>query len=166
MITHPPIVADSSPLISASRANRLYLVKKVYRALILPEAVYNEIVVQGKGKAGALEIKKAKNNWIQVMAVQNKKAVQSLQIKFGSGESEAIVLAEELEAMLLVDEGAVISEARKRGIPITSTIMMLLEAKTKGFISNLKKELDKFIKAGFRLDETLYQNILHQAGEL
>jgi len=165
MATKPPIVADSSPLISAARAHRLCLVRKVYRTLILPEAVYNEIVIQGRSKPGASEIKKAKNEWIQVMTVQNRQAVQNLQVKFGIGESEAIVLAEELKTTLLADEAAVILEARRRGIPLTSTIMMLFEAKTKGFTPSIKKELDKFIKAGFRIDEELYQNALRQAGE-
>lgn len=159
------IVADASPLISAARAGELLLVQKVYPSLILPSAVYHEIVSHGSWRPGADEIQKARGGWIQVREVAKTREVEGLTAKFGRGESEAIVLAEELSAILYADEGAVISEARTRGIAIKSTLIMLMEAKERKFIPSAKTMLDKFIAAGLRISEELYQFTLTQAGE-
>jgi predicted nucleic acid-binding protein len=159
------IVADASPLISAARAGELSLVEKVYPSLVLPSAVYHEIVSHGSWRPGADEIQKAQGGWIQVHEVGKIQEVEILMAKFGRGESEAIALAEELGAILYADEGAVISEARTRGIAITSTLIMLMEAKQRKLIPNVKSVLDKFIMAGLRISEELYQFVLTQAGE-
>ena len=47
------IVADTGPLLSFARADRLALLRDVVGTLIIPEAVYEEIVVRGAGKPGA-----------------------------------------------------------------------------------------------------------------
>ena len=56
------IVSDSGPLISMARARKLNISQKVCGQIIIPESVYREIVIQGKGKPGAQEIEKA--SWI------------------------------------------------------------------------------------------------------
>ena len=96
------IVADRSPIISFSRAKKLHLIQGVYGKIIIPPEVYNEIVVKGKGRPGAEEIRKT--NWVNVQKPKNQDEVEKLKENFDSGESEAIVLAEELKAILLVDE--------------------------------------------------------------
>ena len=162
---HIPIVSDSSPLISAARAGELALVRRVYSSLILPQAVYEEIVIQGEGKPGADDIKRAVGDWIDVRKVDAVAEVQKLQEKLETGESEAIVLAEELHALLYADERAVVIEAQRRNIPITSTIAMLLTAKESGFIASVQTVLDAFVEAGFRIDDRLYEYTLKEADE-
>ena len=44
------IVADSGPIISFARAGRLDLLKQVTNELIIPDAVFEEIVVSGDAK--------------------------------------------------------------------------------------------------------------------
>jgi predicted nucleic acid-binding protein len=51
------IVADSGPIISFARAGRLDLLKQVTTELIIPDAVFEEIVVSGGDRAGAEEVK-------------------------------------------------------------------------------------------------------------
>ena len=91
--------------------------------------------------------------------------MSELRQTFGAGESEAIVIAEELKTTLYADEREVIMEARRRGITITSTIDMLLTAKERGFIGNVQKILDVFMDTGFRIDDALYAYALNEAGE-
>lgn len=159
-----PIVSDSSPIISFARAKKLHLIQSVYEKIIIPPEVYNEIVVKGKNKPGDEEIKKA--SWISIQKPKNQNKVEKLKEKFGSGESEAIVLAEELKAILLVDEWGVIKEARKRGLKITSTHLTLERAKDKSFIRCVKKELDELIACGFRTTPELIKETLQNVGEL
>lgn len=158
------IVADSGPLISTARANKLHIIQRVYGKIIIPESVYHEIVVQGRGKPGAKEIEKA--TWITVKRQQSQAEVDILRSRFGVGESEAIVLAEELGTILLVDEKQVIKEARKRDLKISSTHLLLEEAKKIGIIESVRQELDELIKAGFRTTPELIKNSLKKAGEI
>ena len=156
------VVADAGPLISASRANSLELVRKVYGEIIIPKAVADEISTGGKKNIGAQIVH---YGWIKSVVVTNIGEVQLLRLRLGNGESEAIVLAQELNATIFADEGKVISECRKRKLSVTSTLRMLLEAKQKGFITNVKEELDNFLSNGFRLSEKLYEEVLLLANE-
>ncbi len=137
------VVADAGPLISAARANRIHLIEHVYTRLIIPPAVVQEIVVGGKGKPGADLLR---YGWIEESEPRNTASITQLHARFGLGESEAIVLAEELSAFLFADEVKVIGEARRRNIPVTSTLQMLLIAKQKGIIPEVKQELDKYMQ--------------------
>ncbi|MBF0344084.1 MAG: DUF3368 domain-containing protein [Nitrospirae bacterium] len=157
------IVSDSGPLISFSRANKLWIIYEVYKAVIIPTEVYNEIVVKGRGKPGAEEIKRSR--WITVREPKNQDEVTRLKIKFDPGESESIALAQELTATLLADERIAIKEARSRGLKITSTHLTLEEAKNRGFIASVKKELEELIAAGFRTTKELITESLQRMGE-
>jgi predicted nucleic acid-binding protein len=51
--------------------------------VVIPPAVYDEVVIRGKGKPGAREIETA--TWIEVKEPGNKKEVEILKSRFGSG---------------------------------------------------------------------------------
>lgn len=157
------IVSDSSPIISFARVKKLHIIQGVYENVVIPSEVYNEIVIRGKGKPGAEEVKKA--TWISLQKLKNKAEVERLKERFGRGESEAIVLAEELKATLLVDEIAVIKEARSRELKITSTHLILEKAKKMGIIKSVREELDNLIKSGFRTTPELIRDSLYKVGE-
>jgi len=159
-------VADSGPLISCARANKLTLVRDVYSELIIPPAVYTEIVIDGSGKPGAEDIEAAVSIWVDVTKPGNDGLVASLKQRIGPGESEAIALAKELDAYLLIDEASGINVAREYGIRITSTLLMLLEARKRGLISSVTVELDELIASGFRCSDILYRKVLTLSGEL
>lgn len=85
------IVADSGPIISLARANKLRLIPAVYPKIILPSAVWEEIVIKGKNKPGSAEIKEA--TWVSIQKPNNQIEIKKLKKQFGDGESEAMVLA-------------------------------------------------------------------------
>ncbi|MGE0084687.1 MAG: hypothetical protein AB7S75_09715 [Desulfococcaceae bacterium] len=95
-----PVIADSSCLIGLCRAGKLEILHKVFTKIIIPEAVYHEVVIMGKGRAGSDEVKHA--DWIEKRKVKNELAVRTLRLHLGSGESEAIVLAEECKAKFVI----------------------------------------------------------------
>lgn len=54
------VVCDSSALIALARTNHLDILEKGVKRLIIPQSVFNEVVIKGAGKPGSDEIKEAK----------------------------------------------------------------------------------------------------------
>lgn len=96
------VVSDATPLISLAAIGALDLLAQLFGNIVIPAAVYHEVVVAGAGKAGAHAVANAA--WIRTRAVKNKRAVRALMNSAGldQGESEALVLAQELNATLLL----------------------------------------------------------------
>lgn len=153
-----PIISDAGPIISFARANRLFILQQVIQAVIIPEAVYEDIVVKGKGKSGSKEIEKGK--WSEIVALKNKKKAEELPHKLGAGEREAIVLTQEIDDILLMDDPDARKEAKKQGVLLVSSLDVIEEAKAIGLIKKGKTLLDELIAAGFRLKHQLYRDFL------
>lgn len=83
------------------------------------------------------------------------------------GEAEAIVLAQEIDAQLLIiDERAGTNIARNKGLKTIGLVGILLKAKERGQISSVKPILQLLReKAGFWIGENLLQRVLSIAGE-
>ena len=159
------IVSNASPLINLARIGRLDLLRQLYGELSIPEAVWHEVVVQGSGQPGADEVKAA--TWITMQAVTNQALVRALQQELDAGEAEAIALALEGEAeLLLMDEHLGRETARHLGLRYTGLIGVLIEAKRKGLIGAVKPLLDALRDiAGFRVRDALYECVLQDEGE-
>jgi len=63
------IVSNSSALINLARIGKLDLLQQLYGELIVPDAVWKEVVVEGSGQSGADDIKRAA--WIKTLTVRN-----------------------------------------------------------------------------------------------
>ena len=157
------IVADAGPILSFARANRLDLLRQVVSALVIPDAVYADIVVQGTGKPGSSEVQTA--SWITREAVQDRSFVDQLPARLHLGEREAIALAKERGTALLVDERDARRAASQLSIPVAGSLRILKEAKDRGIISQVKPILDELIATGTYISDTLYHAFLRQAGE-
>jgi predicted nucleic acid-binding protein len=157
------IIADAGPLLSFARAHFLDLLHDVLGELIVPEAVYDEIVVQGTGKPGAEEIREA--FWIKRERVRDTAFVEQLPRKLHRGEREALALAKERNGILLVDEHEARREAHRLSITYIGSLRILKEAKDHRIINKIKPILDAFIASGTYLNETLYQEFLREVGE-
>ena len=92
----------------------------------------------------------------------------SLQITLDAGEAEAIALASEIGAgLLLMDESDGRAEARSLGLQVTGTLGVLLRARQVGMLPALKPVLDALIqKHSFRLSRSFYEQALRQVDEI
>jgi predicted nucleic acid-binding protein len=130
----------------------------------VPTAVYNEIAVLGKGKQGHESLDTA--SYIHVKVIQNILAASLLRSQLDYGEAEAIVLARELGAdILILDEKKALKVAQANSQPVIGTIGILQAAKNKGLISDMKTQLDGLIANGIWIDRRLYQATLQGNGE-
>jgi predicted nucleic acid-binding protein len=160
------IVSDSSSLISLARIGKLDLLRRLYGELVIPQAVWNEVTVKGAGQAGAEELKSAA--WIKTVTVANDELVLALQRDLDAGEAEAIALALEKKAdLLLMDERLGRETAQYFGLRYIGLLGILTEAKHKGEVEAIKPVLDLLRnRAGYRISVELYRRVLHETGEM
>lgn len=74
----PVIISNASPLIGLSSIDRLNILKDLWGRIIIPEAVYGEVVVKGSGKQGASLVAYACKDWIEVKTVKDRQEVSAL----------------------------------------------------------------------------------------
>lgn len=158
------VVVDSSALITLARIGRLDLLHRITGAIQVPNAVFEEIVQKGAGRAGSAEVAQAQ--WILRRDVRDVASVERLRARVGRGEAEAIVLAKELGAdVLVIDDAAARRLAEADGLRVVGLPGLLIDAKHQGFVREIKPLLDEMLAAGFFLDDSRYQSLLRQVDE-
>lgn len=156
-------VCNATVLIAFIRLNRLDLLRCAFNRFVIPEAVYEDVVVKGAGKPGAEDVERA--DWIEVQAVTDRQRVGELQQFLGKGESEAIVLAKEIGATLIVlDDRKARELARQEGLVVVGSLGVLKGLKERGELSVLKPLFEELKAVGFYMGEE-YDEILWQVGE-
>jgi uncharacterized protein len=150
-------ISNSTPLIALSKIDHLQLLKDYFGEILIPEEVYDEVVRRGRDLAGAAEV--ASCTWIVRAKVANRLAIDALSISLDRGEAEAIVLASERDALLLIDDGDGRKAAKQLGLKVTGTVGLLLMASEDGKL-NLRRALDDLRVAGFRLSTKEYERVL------
>lgn len=98
---------------------------------MIPPAVYDECVAQGKAYRDAQLIAQAE--WLEIKAVSDSNLVILLNAELDRGESEAITLALQQQTdLLLLDDAGGRGKARIYGLKYTGTVGLLLKAKLDG----------------------------------
>ena len=159
------VVSDTTPISSLYRIGHLYLLHDLFERVILPSAVMSELLQLKKWGYDLQEI--SLSSWIEVKTVSNQEYLSQLNHILDAGEAEAIALAKELHAeLLLTDEMKGRAIAKKEGLQIVGTLGILLSSKNFGLIPKIQQPLDALIhEANFRISDSLYKEILNRAGE-
>ena len=159
------VVSDSSPIIHLAKIGKLNLLELLFDTIKVPRAVYRECVIEGGGRSEVEFIKDAR--WIKVLDVSNTNLIKLLKTQIDEGESEAIVLALEIGAdLVLLDDYEAREKARVLGLKVVGTIGVLLKAKKRGLIESLKEEIGKLQNSGFWIKKDFIKEVLKTAGEL
>lgn len=159
------VVSNTSPLITLARAGRLDLLHAVHGEIIIPDAVFNEITVAGASEPGAHEV--ATGAWIKRRPALNAPLVNALGLELDAGESEAIALAIEYRAdLILLDERMGRQAAKRMGLTVTGTLGVLIAAKDRGLLDSVRPLLDALrVNAGFWIGDDLYNAVLAAVNE-
>ena len=158
------IVCNTSPLILLAKIHRLGTLIRLYSELMIPKAVADEIGIK-PGKENDQVQALLKKGTLQLGQV-SEKILAELPIDLGRGEREAIALAIESGSDLVIlddQQGRLVS--RDKGLSVTGTVGVLIEAKERGFVPSLRSEIDRMIEAGMWISEVFYHRILKEYGE-
>lgn len=159
----PKVVSNTTPIISLLKIGKLEILKDLYEEIYIPQEVYSEIEA-GKNKKYYLNLLEVE--WIRIEQIQDKKSVAYF-LDLDKGEAEAIILATESEAdLILLDEALGRYHAKHAGLKVTGTIGILIKAKKQGLISELKPLLFELREKGVWLSESLIERILELTNEI
>lgn len=156
-------VVDSSPLIVLGKVRRLDLLSALYEDIVIPPAVVDEVLAKSRLVTPDLQQFVERS---RVRAVENVRLVQTLSVDLGPGEAEAIALAAEIgDALLLMDDADGRRAARALGLRVAGVLGVLVEAKYRGVVSNIRPILEAVRTEGFWLSESLQKAVLDAVGE-
>ena len=155
------IVSDTSPLSYAHQIGLLPVIHALYGDMVIPPMVERELLSAPEQHAGF--------EWwrIRIVPPRATAQVEELMRELDRGESEAIVLALELNAeLLLIDERTGRDVARRMGIRRTGLLGVLLEAKHCGLIPAVTHSLDRLVShTSFRVHPSVRIEVLRLAHE-
>lgn len=157
------VISDTSPITNLAAIGQLDLLRQLYQKVSIPAAVYRELTAAGGNHPGAIV---QSLDWIEAQDVTNRLLVTALRIELDEGEAEAITLAKETAAdLLLLDERRGRLVAGRFGLRVIGLLGVLIAAKQNGLIPEVKPLLDALVQIGFRISQQLYASILQAAGE-
>ncbi len=159
------VVSNTSPIINLAAVGELGLLEKLYHKVIIPHAVYHEIAVTGAGQSGSLEVQTY--SWLESYEVSNRALVTALRTELDPGEAEAIALALESKAeLLLIDERRGREVATRFGLKFIGLLGVLVEGKNKSLLAEVRPILTALeVEAGFRMSRELKKRVLATVGE-
>lgn len=162
------VVSDTTPVISLMKAGQLELLRQLFGVVYIPETVYRELT---DNEAFPEEVRMVQEcEFLYMQKVDNGKSVAILQNFTGldAGESEAIILADEMNSdVLLMDERKGRQVAKKLGIRITGTIGILTQAFDEGILTkeDVERCIERLKESGIRISEKLYQRLNVEIGK-
>jgi predicted nucleic acid-binding protein len=156
-------IADSGPLICLAKIDQLELLPRLFSKILVPPQVWNEVTVIGQGHPGAHEVSQA--TWITIQA-PDPQLVKPLSILVDIGEAEAIALAQTTaDCTILLDDSRARKIAKRLNIKQIGTIGLLLRAKRRGLVENIRPHIDALVENGIYIRKELTDAVLKDAGE-
>jgi len=161
-----PIVADAGPLIGLARVGLVDLLRQLYKKVLIPDQVLQELRISDDRPGSRLLHLATKDGWLGTASIAQTEELSSLCLALDPGEAAAILLAAQQSCrFLLLDERRGRAIAKSRGVRVVGTGGVLLIAKQQGLLQNLSAVLDRLAENGYRLSQALRQEILTLAGE-
>jgi predicted nucleic acid-binding protein len=151
------VVSDTSPLTALLSVGEEKILPRLFGRVIVPCAVQEELL---RGHAAWPE-------WLQVREVADPSAVLRFSLTVDEGEAEAIELAKELRAdLLLIDERKGRRLASAEGVPVIGLLGVVVLAKRSGLIPSARELIAQLrSRAGFYLSGELVDRALASIGE-
>lgn len=161
------VVSNTSPVSNLAIVGHLDLLRRKYGRVVIPEAVRRELARLGHPE-GLTRIETALDEgWLAVEAVPDRRLLPLLRYRIDEGESEAIELARQTDAsLLLIDDLEGRRVAAEESLPYTGLLGVLAEEKLAGNLPSLKAEIDRLrSECRFFVSPKVEREILLGVGE-
>jgi predicted nucleic acid-binding protein len=156
------VVSNTSPLLYLHQLGSIELLHALYTQLLVPVSVVEELAA---GRAAGHDVPNvAALPWARVVSSPTL-ALLALATDLGKGEAEAIAIAHERNALLILDDGLARRHAQIVGVTLTGTLGVLVKAKAAGHIPAVAPLVSRLTALGFRLSEQTRDAILNLASE-
>lgn len=157
------VIADTTPIITLMKLQRLDLLEKLFDTVIVPNAVYEELVSNSNYQTEAQMVVECP--FLKRLEVSDRQSIKILREVVGldAGESEAIALAEEKHAdLLIIDERKGRRVAKQMELKIIGTIGILLQAFDCEILSKTEilSYAENLKNSSIRISDTLFELIL------
>lgn len=149
------VVSDTSPINYLVLIGEIDLLPQLFEQIVIPQAVLDELQKTGTPELVRKWIE-SRPNWLKV---QNATTIDQT-IALGAGEREAISLAKEINAdLVLIDDRKARKLALERNLNVAGTINILKSAARRNLIK-VDDALQKLQKTNFRIAPQLLAKIL------
>lgn len=158
------VVSDTSPIRALAHLRKIGLLQVLFGDVHVPPAVASEL---RNPPIGLPPVDVGNFAFLLVSAPTDQKRVEELLQTLDLGESEALVLAQELACQaVLIDEAAGRAAARRLGLLPIGTLGILVQAKQRGLVVRVEPLLDQLrTEIGFFVSPALRTEILRLARE-
>ncbi len=154
------IVSDTSPICYLLLIDQINILPKLYGLVTIPQAVFDELQ--------ALEAPEVVRNWLakppEWLQIQAVSIYANLELqRLDPGEREAILLAEQLNAgLIILDDKAARQMARARGLKVIGLLGILKDATKAGMLNDVRTNLERLREVGFWVAPSLLEQILKE----
>lgn len=152
-------VCNTSPLILLDRVGHIWLLEKLFQKVVIPPAVSKEWLRPGDY---VLPL------WLTVESLSDQARIISEKLygKLDPGEAQAIGMSMSIKAdALILDDLKARKYAQSLGLPVAGTVGLLVTAKRRGMIPELRPLLDSLKKQRLYLSDDLLRKALALAKE-
>ena len=154
------VVSDTTPLRHLVAIGEAELLPRLYGTVIVPGAVWAELQAEATPVMVKTWLADAPN-WLEVRSSPVSLPYDPALDALDAGEREAIQLASELGAdLLLMDDREGRSFAMRRQLPVTGTLGVLERADVVGILSDLPSTLARLEASGFYLSVRLRDSVV------
>lgn len=154
----PLVVADTAPLNCLVLIEAVDILPRLYGSILIPPAVKLELSDSGSPTQVRTWIHQPPA-WLQVVSPSG--PVDSSLAHLDPGEREAIVLAKNQDALLLMDERDGVTAARTHNLRVIGTLGALDIAAERGWI-DLRAMFGRLRQTTFRVPHRLMETMLDQ----
>jgi predicted nucleic acid-binding protein len=153
------VVSNTSPINYLLQIDGIEILRNLYGRIVIPHAVLVELE-DAESPNVVRDWAGRSPDWVEVRIPVRELGGQLTHL--GAGEKDAILLAEEIGAdLLIIDERAGYTEAENRGLLVTGTLGVLEKAADLGLI-NLTEVVSRLLGTNFRIRRNIVETLLRR----
>ena len=160
----PELICDTSALQYLHQLGLLHILTALAEQVTVPSGVVAELT---EGRLRGIDVPELSEfDWLSVRSPTSTVSLPQAR-DLGEGETEVLTLAlESADAVAVLDDRLARNVADELGLRFTGTLGLLIDAKKKGLVSQIKPLLDRLQSLRFRLSPATRAAVLKLVGEV